>query len=75
MIFYVKINGFKPSRWRRNANMMKGLTPVVVNAGSARPACDFCGVPHRRGKLALKDKGVTVRNGKALLEWVWIWLK
>ena len=76
MLYFIKRNGFNPRNWKRNAIKMSGLEPLVVQSGSSRPQCDTCEGVHRRGELKMVDKDLmTVKNGKAIAEWIWIWLK
>ncbi|KIV98522.1 uncharacterized protein PV09_09674 [Verruconis gallopava] len=74
-MYYVKLNGLAPAGWRRTAPKMAGLVPVQVQDERSRPACDFCGVPHRKGKLRIPDRGLTLKNVKCFLEWAWTWIK
>lgn len=77
--YYFKDRGFSPSNWRTLAVKLVGLEsvgPIVVNADSISKPCAFCGARHRRGHLRFPDKEVlTTRNFKAMIEWIWVWLK
>jgi hypothetical protein len=77
--YFFKTRGFNPSNWHVRANRLVGLEavgPIVVSNPNTRDPCKFCGQRHRRGVLVLpKEKGITVGKGKAVLEWIWTWLK
>lgn len=79
LAYYVKDRGFSPTNWKTLAVKLVGLEsvgPIVVNAESTSQPCAFCGAKHRRGHLRFPDKRLfTSRNFKAVVEWIWVWLK
>jgi amino acid transporter len=79
VLYFFKTRGFRPSSWHINASKLAGLEavgPLVVVDPNSREPCQFCGMKHRRGVLVLpKEKGLSMRKGRAVLEWMWTWLK
>jgi len=78
-LYFLKTRGLNPSSWHINASKLAGLEavgPLVVADPNSREPCKFCGMKHRRGVLVFpKEKGVSARKGRAVLEWIWTWLK
>jgi hypothetical protein len=79
MAYFVKTRGFNPRNWRLRANKLIGLElvgPIAVDGARLNNACDFCHGKHRTGHLAFPDKEIlTQNNAKALVEWIWVWMK
>ncbi|KAF2402278.1 hypothetical protein EJ06DRAFT_490556 [Trichodelitschia bisporula] len=74
-MYFLGRNGLNPANWQRNATKLHGLAPTMVISGANRPLCGFCDTKHRRGQLRLPDRGLTVRNSKAVVEWLGVWIK
>jgi hypothetical protein len=68
-----------PRNWRVRANMLFGLEsvgPIAVDSEKLTLPCDFCGAKHRRGHLVFPDANlITSGNMRALIEWIWVWMK
>ncbi|KAF2463996.1 uncharacterized protein BDR25DRAFT_272286 [Lindgomyces ingoldianus] len=79
LAYFVKDRGFSPRNWRVLALKLSGLEsvgPIVVVSDSVLKPCDFCGARHRRGHLHFPDKILfSKNNARALVEWIWTWLK
>jgi len=79
--YFLKTRGFNPANWHRRAPGLAGLEsvgPIVVQDHNQREPCSFCHMRHRRGRLVLtKEKGpeANAQKARAILEWVWTWLK
>ncbi|KAF2702785.1 amino acid transporter [Pleomassaria siparia CBS 279.74] len=77
--YFVKDRGFSPRNWGFLAVKLHGLEavgPIVVSANVLAEPCAFCGAKHRRGHLRFPDKAMfTLGNFRALMEWIWVWLK
>ncbi|KAK4445450.1 amino acid permease-domain-containing protein [Podospora aff. communis PSN243] len=78
-LYFFKTRGFRVSNWHINATKLAGLEavgPLVVVDPNSREPCKFCGMKHRRGVLVLpKENGFSKRKARAVLEWVWTWMK
>jgi amino acid transporter len=79
MAYFFKTRGFAPRYWKVRASKLTGLEsvgPIVVSSDVSTQPCTFCGAKHRRGQLHLPEKKIaTKRNGRAIAEWIWVWLK
>ncbi|KAN0079641.1 Amino acid permease/ SLC12A domain containing protein [Elaphomyces granulatus] len=66
MLYHIKSDGLNPLRWRLSASMeIQRPPPKVVVAA------------RRRGVLHLPDQKqlFTEENAKAIIDWVWVWVK
>ncbi|KAJ2891124.1 uncharacterized protein MKZ38_000911 [Zalerion maritima] len=75
--YYVKTRGFKLNVRAARLNGLEAIGPVVVPDPKTRPACDTCGLRHRRGRIPDMPAGRFTKKqaAYALLEWVWVWMK
>jgi hypothetical protein len=77
--YFFSTRGFNPSNWHIRAIGFSGLEaigPIVVADPNEGDPCKFCRQRHRRGVLAFpKEDGITYNKTKAILEWIWAWLK
>jgi len=77
--YFLSTRGFNPSKWHVRAIGFTGLEaigPIVVADPNSRDPCKVCHQRHRRGVLVLpKEKGAAPQKAKAVLEWIWAWLK
>ena len=77
--YFVKTRGFRPSRWHRRAQGLAGLEaigPILATDPNSMPPCSVCGQRHRRGRLVLpRREGATKQKARAILEWIWVWVK
>lgn len=78
-LYFLKTRGFRPSSWHINTSKLAGLEavgPIAVLDPNSREPCQFCGMKHRRGVLVLpKENELSMRKERAVLEWMWTWLK
>jgi len=77
--YFIKDRGFYPRNWRVIATGLSGLEsvgPIEVSPNRLLKPCEFCGAKHRRGNLHFPDKRIfTQGNARALVEWMWTWMK
>jgi yeast amino acid transporter len=63
-LYHMKSDGYNPLKWRVSASMqIQRPPPKVVVPG------------RRRGQLEWVDKDWTWANVKALIDWVWVWVR
>lgn len=66
--YFVKTRGFNPRKWQIWAQRLEGLEaigPLVVKDAE-----------NRRGKIQWpKGEGKYDLKAKAVLDWIWVWLK
>ncbi|KAF2177156.1 hypothetical protein K469DRAFT_733062 [Zopfia rhizophila CBS 207.26] len=79
LAYFIKDRGFSPRNWKVFAIKLVGLEivgPIVVASENITEPCKFCRARHRRGHLRFPDKQMfTWNNGRAVVEWIWTWLK
>jgi amino acid transporter len=77
--YFIKDRGFHPRNWRKltvNFIGLESVGPIAVSKEVIAEHCKFCDAKHKRGHLKLPDRNLfTRRNSRALVEWVWVWLK